>query len=91
VLLRVPLLPVQDSPSPGGHAEEVELLEDLAVKTIKCPDCGYLNLDIRELGHTLPGTCNRCSHIWRLQDVASPEDLSRLAKRIQLPVELPDE
>lgn len=39
------------------------------MRTIKCPDCGKLNPDIRELGYTLPFTCNHCRHIWRIQDV----------------------
>jgi hypothetical protein len=39
------------------------------MQELKCPDCGYLNPDIRELGYTLPYTCGKCPHIWRLQDV----------------------
>ena len=40
-----------------------------AMQELKCPDCGHLNPDIRELGHRLPRTCGHCPHIWRLQDV----------------------
>ena len=39
------------------------------MQELKCPDCGHLNPDIRELGYTLPATCGHCPHIWRLQDV----------------------
>lgn len=39
------------------------------MQKLKCPECGHKNPDIRELGHTLPFTCNKCPHIWRLQDV----------------------
>ena len=39
------------------------------MQNIKCPDCGNLNPDIRELGYTLPATCGHCLHMWRLQDV----------------------
>jgi len=39
------------------------------MENIKCPDCGHLNPDIRELGYKLPFTCGHCSHIWRLQDI----------------------
>ena len=39
------------------------------MQQLKCPDCGHLNPDIREIGHKLPFTCNKCPHIWRLQDV----------------------
>ena len=49
------------------------------MKELKCPDCGHLNPDIREIGRTLPATCGRCPHIWRLQDlgplkVPTPEE-----------------
>ena len=39
------------------------------MKDLKCPECGHPNPDIRELGRRLPFTCNKCPHIWRLQDV----------------------
>ena len=39
------------------------------MQELKCPECGHLNPDIRELGYTLPWTCGKCPHIWRLQDV----------------------
>lgn len=39
------------------------------MQNIKCPDCGNLNPDIRDLGYTLPATCGHCLHMWRLQDV----------------------
>lgn len=39
------------------------------MQELKCPECGHLNPDIRELGYTLPRTCGNCPHIWRLQDV----------------------
>jgi hypothetical protein len=39
------------------------------MQDIKCPNCGHLNPDIRELGYKLPFTCGRCPHIWRLQDL----------------------
>ena len=39
------------------------------MQELKCPECGHLNPDIRELGYTLPWTCGNCPHIWRLQDV----------------------
>ena len=39
------------------------------MQELKCPDCGHLNPGIRELGYTLPWTCAKCPHIWRLQDV----------------------
>ena len=39
------------------------------MQELKCPDCGHLNPDIRELGYRLPYTCGKCPHIWRLQDV----------------------
>lgn len=39
------------------------------MKELKCPECGYKNPDIREHGYPLPATCNRCSHIWRVQDL----------------------
>ena len=38
------------------------------MQELKCPSCGYLNPDIRELGYTLPRTCGQCPHVWRLQD-----------------------
>lgn len=43
------------------------------MKELKCPACNYLNPDIRELGYTLPFTCGRCPHIWRLQDMGQLE------------------
>lgn len=43
------------------------------MQELKCPDCGYLNPDIRELGYSLPWTCGRCPHIWRLQDLGPIE------------------
>ena len=51
----------------------VQKQEDSKVQELKCPDCGYLNPDIRELGYSLPWTCGRCPHIWRLQDLGSIE------------------
>ena len=39
------------------------------MQELKCPDCGYLNPDIRELGYALPRSCGACSHVWRLQDI----------------------
>lgn len=38
------------------------------MQEIICPDCQYRNPDIRALGYSLPATCGRCRHIWRLQD-----------------------
>lgn len=51
------------------------------MQELKCPECGHLNPDIRELGYTLPFTCNKCPHIWRLQDLmpiqqAMPTDMA---------------
>lgn len=53
------------------------------MQELKCPECGHLNPDIRELGYTLPGTCGNCPHIWRLQDVMPaqkpmPPDMARV-------------
>ena len=39
------------------------------MQELKCPECGHINIDIREFGHRLPYTCARCPHIWRLQDL----------------------
>jgi len=49
------------------------------VQELKCPSCGYLNPDIRELGYTLPRTCGKCPHVWRLQDVMSPQKRNEFA------------
>ena len=39
------------------------------MQELKCPDCGHLNPDIREIGYSLPRTCGACPHVWRLQDL----------------------
>lgn len=36
---------------------------------LKCPECAYLNPDIRGLGYKLPYACLKCDHVWRLQDL----------------------
>lgn len=51
------------------------------MRELKCPDCGHLNPDIRELGYTLPATCGNCPHVWRLQD--DPEAIERLKQRFR--------
>ena len=51
------------------------------MRELKCPDCGHLNPDIRELGYTLPATCGNCPHIWRLQD--DLEVIERLKQRFR--------
>lgn len=53
------------------------------MQELKCPECGHLNPDIRELGYTLPWTCGKCTHIWRLQDVMPlqapmPADIAKI-------------
>lgn len=55
--------------------------EGLTMRELKCPSCGYLNPDIRELGYTLPATCGRCTHIWRFHEV-SDVDVEELARRL---------
>ena len=54
---------------------------------IKCPDCGHLNPDIRELGYTLPATCGRCRHIWRLQDVGGYDKPKTKAEALEFLIE----
>ena len=53
------------------------------MQELKCPECGHLNPDIRELGYTLPWTCGNCPHIWRLQDLMPaqapmPADMAKI-------------
>ena len=55
---------------------------------LKCPDCGHLSPDIRELGYTLPRTCGKCPHIWRLQDLGpidSDDCSAELAREVPTP------
>jgi uncharacterized Zn finger protein len=52
----------------------------MTMRELKCPDCGHLNPDIRELGYTLPYTCGACPHVWRLQDVATREELAEMVR-----------
>ena len=54
---------------------------------LKCPDCGHLNPDIRELGCTLPRTCGHCPHIWRLQDLGPLEAPKTKAEALAFLVE----
>ena len=53
------------------------------MQELKCPECGHLNPDIRDLGYTLPWTCGNCPRIWRLQDlmpaqVPMPADMAKV-------------
>lgn len=53
------------------------------MQELKCPECGHLNPDIRELGYTLPWTCGKCPHIWRLQDVMTQQDRDDAVERLK--------
>jgi len=51
------------------------------MRELKCPSCGHLNPDIRELGYKLPATCGRCPHIWRFHEVSEVSDVDAIRQQ----------